>query len=80
MITANCVAPGLVITAMVEAAHAAASHAAWNDAVLMGRCCSVDEIVAAILFLASPASSYVNGLCMNVDGGYAGEDLQYAGE
>ena len=79
-ITANCVAPGPVNTAMVEAAHTAASRAAWNDAVPMGRYGSVDEIVAAILFLASPAASYINGLCMDVDGGYAGAGLQYAGE
>tara|TARA_B110000467_G_scaffold110953_1_gene101297 strand:- start:58 stop:186 length:129 start_codon:yes stop_codon:yes gene_type:complete len=42
----------------------------------MGRFGSVDKIVAAVLFLASPTLSYDNGLCMNVDGGYAGAGLQ----
>jgi NAD(P)-dependent dehydrogenase (short-subunit alcohol dehydrogenase family) len=79
-LTANCVAPGPVNTAMVAAAHTEASRAAWNAAVPMGRYGAVDEIAAAILFLASPASSYVNGLCLDVDGGYAGAGLQYAGE
>jgi len=40
----------------------------------------MDEIVAAILFLASPAARYFNGLCMDVDDGYAGAGLQYAGK
>lgn len=79
-ITKKCVAPGLVTTVMVEAAHKAGSRAAWNDAVPMRRYGSVDEIVAAILFLTSPAASYFNGLCMDVDDGYAGAGLQYTGE
>lgn len=79
-ITVNCVAPGPVNTAMTREAHTVASRAAWNDAVPMGRYAEVDEIVSGIVFLATPASAYVNGLCLDVDGGYAGAGLQYAGE
>lgn len=36
----------------------------------LGRLCSPAEIAEAVAFLAGPASSYVNGVCLPVDGGY----------
>ncbi|MER5442767.1 SDR family oxidoreductase [Streptomyces sp. NPDC002790] len=36
----------------------------------LGRLCSPEEIADAIAFLAGPTSSYVNGICLPVDGGY----------
>jgi NAD(P)-dependent dehydrogenase (short-subunit alcohol dehydrogenase family) len=29
-----------------------------------------DEVAQAVLFLCSPAASYINGACVPVDGGY----------
>ncbi|WP_306323767.1 MULTISPECIES: SDR family NAD(P)-dependent oxidoreductase [unclassified Streptomyces] len=36
----------------------------------LGRICSPAEIADAVAFLAGPTSSYVNGVCLPVDGGY----------
>lgn len=79
-ITVNCVAPGPVDTPMTRESHTEASRAAWNAVIPMRRYGSIDEIVASAMFLASPGASYVNGLCLDVDGGYAGTGLQYSGE
>lgn len=36
----------------------------------MGRHCKIEELVGAYIFLASPASSYITGTTLMVDGGY----------
>ncbi|MGD6752611.1 SDR family NAD(P)-dependent oxidoreductase [Streptomyces sp. BH105] len=36
----------------------------------LGRLCSPEEIADVVAFLAGPTSSYVNGVCLPVDGGY----------
>ena len=71
----NCVCPGRTATEMVEK-HIAGSE----DPVAMRRILSEDrplkrmarpeEIVAAILFLASDESSFAIGTALSVDGGY----------
>ncbi|MBI4046237.1 MAG: SDR family oxidoreductase, partial [Devosia nanyangense] len=42
----------------------------WLNMTPMGRPGSADEVAAAALFLCSPASSYVTGEILVVDGGY----------
>ena len=41
-----------------------------TDSTALKRMGDVDEVADAILFLASPAGSYVHGTAMVVDGGY----------
>lgn len=40
-----------------------------SDAIPMGRTGHVDEIASVVLFLASPMSSFMTGVCLPVDGG-----------
>lgn len=74
----NCVSPGIIDGAMWEQlderlerlqAPAAARYAARVGALPLARGGSPAEVAEAIAFLASPASSYVVGQDLNVDGG-----------
>jgi len=66
----NVVAPGYVATDMTEALNEAAREAMLG-AIPLKRPASVDDIAAAVLFLASPAASYITGHVLHVDGGLA---------
>lgn len=73
-IRVNVVSPGLTETAGVDhlfgGGEAAESvKAAFVQSVPSGRIGQPEEIARAVLFLASPASSYVNGAELFVDGG-----------
>jgi NAD(P)-dependent dehydrogenase (short-subunit alcohol dehydrogenase family) len=42
----------------------------WENQHPVGRFGTVDEVAAAVVWLASPASSFVTGTDIAVDGGY----------
>lgn len=70
-IQVNALAPGYFATAITEATR---SNPTTNQRVLdhiaANRWGDVADLMGAIVFLASPASNYVNGTVLTVDGGY----------
>lgn len=69
-IRVNAVAPGAILTAALEVIAAdPAIKAAIEAATPLRRLGEPDDIAAAVLYLASPASSYVTGQIIHVDGG-----------
>lgn len=67
-ITANAVAPGEIATRMTGAEDQD-PHTIERPGVPLGRPGNAWEIAAAVAFLASPASSYITGVSLPVDGG-----------
>jgi NAD(P)-dependent dehydrogenase (short-subunit alcohol dehydrogenase family) len=70
-IRVNCVCPGHVETPLTASVMA---DPAWRARMLprypMGRFGHVDDVAAAILYLASDEASFVTGVALPVDGGY----------
>lgn len=67
-ITVNAVAPGFVDTGMTATLSDRARET-YLAATPLGRTARVEEVVAPILFLASPGASYITGAVLAVDGG-----------
>jgi NAD(P)-dependent dehydrogenase (short-subunit alcohol dehydrogenase family) len=71
-IRVNCLAPGWFPTEMTEAMMTDEKGLAFIDrTVPMRRPGREGELDSALLFLADPASSYVTGQTIVVDGGYS---------
>ena len=68
-VTVNAIAPGAVDTPMLRRSISENEDAARFGATVPGRVGRPEEIAAVVRFLASPASSYVNGACFDVNGG-----------
>ena len=67
-ITINCVAPGLIATAMTDKLNEAQKATILKD-VPIGRMGTPAEVAAAVLYLASTEAAYVTGATIDVNGG-----------
>lgn len=67
-ITVNTVAPGFIASDMTDALAGAQREALLSQTPL-GRLGQPEDIAAAVVFLASPAASYITGETLNVNGG-----------
>ena len=67
----NALAPGYIATEMTLGMRARPElFDVWLDMTPMGRCGEPEEVAALIVFLASPASTYMTGSIVAIDGGY----------
>jgi meso-butanediol dehydrogenase/(S,S)-butanediol dehydrogenase/diacetyl reductase len=69
-IRVNAIAPGPVETEMAKLVHSVAIRSDYHDVIPLERYGTTEEIANAVGFLCSPASSYVNGQVLAVDGGF----------
>jgi 3-oxoacyl-[acyl-carrier protein] reductase len=67
-ITVNVVAPGMIDTDMTRAI-ADKAQIDWSSQIPLGRLGTVDEVAAAVSFLASDEASYITGHVLAVNGG-----------
>ena len=68
-IRVNCIAPGVIDTAMLDDLSAADKHALAAQTPL-GRLGTPDDVALAIHFLASESAAFVTGQVLGVDGGF----------
>jgi 3-oxoacyl-[acyl-carrier protein] reductase len=69
-VTANCVAPGFIATAMTDDLPDAQKEA-LNQRIPAGRMGEGGDIAAAVVYLASKEAGYVTGQTLHVNGGMA---------
>lgn len=71
-IRVNTLAPGVVATPISEHLIDAESPliTRWREGTAFGRLATVEDVVGAAVFLASPESAYVTGTSLVVDGGF----------
>jgi 3-oxoacyl-[acyl-carrier protein] reductase len=67
-ITVNSVAPGRIDTPMAQAAGAAV-NAEYLKRIPVGRLGTVEDIAAAVAFLASDEAGFITGVTLDVNGG-----------
>ena len=69
-ITVNCIAPGLVTTAMTDKL-TEEQRARIAATIPMGRFGNVEDVAAAAVYLASAEAGYITGQTLHVNGGMA---------
>ena len=74
-IRVNAIAPGAIDTPRIRVQINEDRRLAWLNAIPLARMGGVDEVAAAVAFLASEDSSYITGQTISVDGGFASTGL-----
>jgi len=70
-IRCNAIAPGVVRTPINdEIVTSPQWKGVFEAAIPAGRLGEPDEAAEAVVWLSSPAASYINGACLPVDGGF----------
>ena len=69
-ITANCIAPGFIKTAMTDAIPEDVRNQMITH-IPAGRWGQPEDIANGYVYLASDEASFVNGICLTIDGGAA---------
>jgi len=67
-ITVNCIAPGLIVTAMTDKL-TAQRRARLAEAIPAGRFGTPEEVAGAVVYLASAEAAYVTGQTLHINGG-----------
>ena len=74
-IQVNAICPGFIITSLSEKLWADDTMRAWGEGrVVLNRLGTPEDLVGTAVFLAAPASDYVTGQCIYVDGGFMAGD------
>ena len=77
-VRANAIAPGVVETPLTaQIKNDQRWYEAYRDKTMLGRWAQPSEMVGAVVFLASEASSYVTGSYLVVDGGWLAADGRF---
>lgn len=68
----NALSPGYIRTALTDAVLAGQTglRETWESMIPLGQMGTPDQLRGAVVFLASPASSYMTGANLTIDGGY----------
>lgn len=70
-IRVNTLAPGFILTDLTESLWSSPEMLAWGERnTPLGRLGRPDDLLGAALFLASPASAFLTGQTLYVDGGF----------
>lgn len=73
-IRVNTICPTFILTELTEATFADPDKRAWiEDKIKLGRPGEVEDLMGAVVYLASAASALVTGTSMLVDGGWTAE-------
>ncbi|WP_374632106.1 SDR family NAD(P)-dependent oxidoreductase [Ferrovibrio sp.] len=69
-LTVNCVAPGLIDAPMLRLSLPPEKDVDVKGSIPLNRIGTPEDVAQAVSFLVSPASSYLTGIVIDVNGGY----------